>query len=323
MQTRIPTFLKIIGVVFTILGVVAAYYGPLEIFVFYMFSEGGRFYYDGFGMGSFWFAALVVQNIAYYFVAALFIPVGIGHFKLRRWALTLTQLYLWFWLSAGSLIFSNFLWLIRSVFRPEADQNISNPHLSAIGLSLFLFLVGMPLLALAFYRSHPVKSAFEDSDFHHYWTERYPFTLLALLLCDALLVIGLHCAAFFQGLFPFFGKILLLRPAAYLIALCVLILGFLAVGTVRLKKWAWWGSLGFALLLILSTVLTYSKYTLTDIVEMMKLPAYEMEFLNRIGFLADFNLLSLLTPPLLAVLGLILYSKRFFWNGGERRRLAH
>ena len=87
MPNLIPKILRIFGVVLTIVGVVAAYYGPLEIFVFYLFSEGGRFYYAGFGMGSFWFATLVVMNIGYYLIAALFLPVGLGHLKLRRWAL--------------------------------------------------------------------------------------------------------------------------------------------------------------------------------------------------------------------------------------------
>jgi hypothetical protein len=97
MHTLIPKFLRVIGFVLVLFGLVAAYYGPLEIFVFYLFSEGGQFHYDGFSVGSFWFAALVVQNIGYYIIAALFLPVGIGHLKQCRWALTFTQLYLWVW----------------------------------------------------------------------------------------------------------------------------------------------------------------------------------------------------------------------------------
>ena len=107
-QKPISIFLRIIGVGLLSVGLVAAYYGPLEIFVYYLFSKGGRFYYDGFGMGSLWFAALVVQSIGYYLIAALFIPVGIGYVTLRRWALTLTRLYTWFWLYLESLNYSSF-----------------------------------------------------------------------------------------------------------------------------------------------------------------------------------------------------------------------
>ncbi|MBN1152236.1 MAG: hypothetical protein JXA58_03405, partial [Dehalococcoidia bacterium] len=100
----ISVFLQLCGLVLLLIGLVGAAYGPLEIYVFYFFSEGGQFHYQGFGFGSLWFAALVVQNLGYYVVAALLIPVGLGHFKLRRWTLTLTRLYLWFWLGAGVLL---------------------------------------------------------------------------------------------------------------------------------------------------------------------------------------------------------------------------
>lgn len=63
MDRLIPILLKGIGVVALAISLVAAYYGPLEIFVFDFFSPGGRFYYEGFGFGSFWFAALVAQNL--------------------------------------------------------------------------------------------------------------------------------------------------------------------------------------------------------------------------------------------------------------------
>jgi hypothetical protein len=58
-----------------LVGIVAAFYGPLETYVFYFFSRNGPFHYDGFGFGSLWFGLLVVHNLAYYVLAALLIPV--------------------------------------------------------------------------------------------------------------------------------------------------------------------------------------------------------------------------------------------------------
>ncbi len=101
MQKLISPFLRLLGGALLLVGLVGAYYGPLEIFVFYLFSEGGQFYYDGFGMGSLWFAYLVVQNLGYYIIAAICIPIGLGHIWLRRWALTLARLTLWFTLGSG------------------------------------------------------------------------------------------------------------------------------------------------------------------------------------------------------------------------------
>jgi len=312
MQKLIPIFLRIVGVVLIVVGIVAAYYGPLEIFVFYLFSEGGRFHYDGFGIGSFWFAALVVQNIGYYVIAALFIPVGIGHVKLRRWVLTLTQLYIWFWLGAGILFFGNFVLLIPSIFKLSPHRDVLFLQLVTIGVSSFIVLIMLPVLAFWFYKSKKVKSAFKEHDSNSYWTERYPFSLLALLLLFVIMIIVMHIAIFFQSLFPMFGQIMLGRQSVYIIALCILVLGILIYGTVRLKIWAWWGSLVYVSLLTISSVMSFSRHSFYDIILMMNLPAYEMEFLDKMTLLHDYHLVGLFTAPLLIILGLVIYSKRYF-----------
>ncbi len=312
MQKLTLYFLRTVGVVLLLVGLVAAYYGPLEIFVFYLFSEGGRFYYDGFGMGSFWFADLVVQNIGYYVIAALFIPIGIGHVKLRRWALSLTQLCLWFWLGVGILLFGNLILLIPSVFKLELNRDVLLFQSVAVGVSSFLILVLLPILAIGFYKSEKVKTVFEARDPNRYWTEKYPLPLLALLLLYAVMIVAMHITIFFQGLFPMFGQIIFGRPAAYVIALCILILGILIYGTVGLKKWAWWGSLVYILLLTISTILSFSRYSFYDIILMMNLPAYEMGFIDKMILIHDYRLVGLLAIPLLVTLGLIIYSKRYF-----------
>ena len=40
--------LVFIGVVLLLLGLAAAFLGPVEMYCFYLFSEGGRFHYEGF-----------------------------------------------------------------------------------------------------------------------------------------------------------------------------------------------------------------------------------------------------------------------------------
>ncbi len=317
MQKTISSFLRILGIAFIIVGLVAAYYGPLEIFVFYLFSEDGRFYYYGFGMGSFWFAALVVQNIGYYIIAALCLPVGIGHVRLRCWALTLTQLFLWFWLGAGIWLIGNGVLLIPSLYR-LFNWSFLNLQFTLLGGSSFLFLILLPVLALWFYRSRRVRAVFEAHDPHRYWTESYPFPLLAILLLYLSMIIVLHLAIFFQGIFPMFGQIMLGRPSAYVIALCILILGILIYGTVRLKMWAWWGSLVFVSLLTLSALLSFSKYRFYDMILMMDLPAYEMGLIDKMVFLHDYPLVGLFVFPLLVTMGLIIYAKQYFNSDGGK-----
>ena len=88
--------LAVIGVLLLFVGIGAAFLGPAEMYCFYLFSEGGRFHYGGFGFGSFMFGNIAGQIVGYYLIAALFIPLGYGHLKVRRWARTLSLTLLWF-----------------------------------------------------------------------------------------------------------------------------------------------------------------------------------------------------------------------------------
>ncbi len=312
MQMFLPLFLKLIGFVLLLIGLVAAYYGPLEIYVFYLFSEGGRFHYEGFGVGSLWFAYLVVQNIGYYIVAALCIPVGIGHLKLRRWAITLAQLYSWYWLGAGVLLAGNLLLLVPAALSLDLNREVLLPRMVAVGATVLIFLVLLPVLTLWFYKSEGVRSAFAAHDPNTYWTERYPFPLLALLLLFAIMIIVLHLAYFFQGAFPLFGQILLGRSSAHILSLCILMLGVLMYGVIRLKTWAWWGSLATISLLLVSSAISFGRHTFHDFILMMNLPAYELELLDGLMLLRGYNLVGLVDPPLMLALVLLVYSRRYF-----------
>jgi hypothetical protein len=312
MQKLVPIFLKIIGLALLLIGLVAAYYGPLEIYVFYLFSEGGRFHYEGFGVGSLWFAYLVVQNIGYYIIAALCIPVGIGHLNLRRWALTLTRLYCWFWLGTGILLAGNLLLLLPAALNLDLGREVLLLRLLVVGFSALITLITLPILALWFYRSAAVRSAFEAHDPNTYWTESYPLPLLALLLLFAIMILVLHVAYFFQGAFPLFGQIMLGRPSASVLSLCILILGVLMVGIARLRAWAWWGSLVTISLLLVSSAMSFYQHGFYDLIQMMNLPGYEMELLDGLVLLHDYNLVGLVVPPLLIALGLLVYSRTYF-----------
>ncbi len=64
-KDRTPV-LAFIGAVLLLVGAAAALLGPVEIYCFYLFSEGGRFHYEGFGFGTLMFASVAWQVIGYY-----------------------------------------------------------------------------------------------------------------------------------------------------------------------------------------------------------------------------------------------------------------
>ena len=75
--------LRIIGILSILIGSFSALIGPIEFYSYYLFSEGGRFHYEGFGMGSFMFAFITVQIVCYYLIAVVFLSLGYGHLKIR------------------------------------------------------------------------------------------------------------------------------------------------------------------------------------------------------------------------------------------------
>lgn len=85
-KINLAGFLKAVGVLLLLIGGMASYLAPYEIYAFYLFSEGGKFYYPGFGFGSFMFANITAQVAIYYLLAMIFLPLGYGHLFLRSWA---------------------------------------------------------------------------------------------------------------------------------------------------------------------------------------------------------------------------------------------
>ena len=76
--------IKGFGILLLLVGFSGAVFGPLEMYAFYLFSEGGRFHFPGFGFGSFMFGLIAVQIMGYYVIALICIPLGYGHWRLRR-----------------------------------------------------------------------------------------------------------------------------------------------------------------------------------------------------------------------------------------------
>ncbi|NOR84272.1 MAG: hypothetical protein GQ526_12350 [Ardenticatenales bacterium] len=99
-------------------------------------------------------------------------------------------------------------------------------------------------------------------------------------------------------------------------------MGILIYGTVRLKTWAWWSSLVFISLLIISSVMSFARHSFYDIIIMMELPAYEMELLDKLEFVHDYHLVGLVAIPLLITLGLVIYSKRYFEKSDNSGQLT-
>lgn len=299
-----------VGVILLLIGVVAAFFGPLEMYCFYLFSEGGRFHYEGFGFGSFMFANIAAQILGYYLIAVVCIPLGYGHLKRLRWARTLSLTVSGFWLVAGVPLMVVFLFVLFTA------KELSLPLALIVLVSLALSYPALPAALICFYRSKDVKLTFEAKDPKSYWIESIPLPVLVVCAVCLLCIVVLHLLILFNGLFPLFGILLNDIVGILLIDLSILWLACLIWGLLRLRIWAWWGALVYFALLASSTILTLSVSSLSDILSKTRFPAFEVGILGGIP-LAGLHFAPLVGAPLLITLGLIVFSRRYFKGQGQ------
>lgn len=297
--------LKIGGAALLLIGLAAAAIGPLEIGTFYSFSEGGRFHYDGFGFGSFMFAYIAVQVAGYYVIAALGISLGIGHLRLRRWALALSEALIGVWLIAGLPL------TLLAVFMLITSKPLSTPALLISGLA---FLVVYPVGPLAlgwFYRRPAIRRTFEADDAPESWFECLPLPVRVLGLLLVLTMVLLHFPLLTNGTYPWFGVLLSGKAGINALDATILLLGVIVWGVARRDRWAWWAVLILFAALALSSGLTFSRVTVADTLQAMAFPPYELDLFSGVPFLGWRPALAALLLPLV-VLVYAAFTHRYF-----------
>lgn len=300
--------LRAFGALLLLVGFFFAYVGMVEMYCFYLFSEGGKFAYDGFGFGTFMFANIATQIAGYYVIAAIGLVLGIGHLGLKRWtrALSLT-------LSVAWLIVGLPLTLIALLMYVTAKDPSMLGFLVALPVAALVYPVA-PVLLIRFYRGESVRHAFHEADPSPSWIEGIPLPVQVLCMLLVLNIIVLHGMVLMNGLFPFFGVLLVDLPGILALDVTFLLLAILVWGLAGLRRWAWWGTLVAFVVLTASTLLTLPRYTVGTILGLTRFAPLEMDIFSRLPFLdASPTLAAVL--PLLTMLGVIAWAYRYFRGG--------
>jgi hypothetical protein len=303
-KDRTP-ILVLFGAVLLLVGVAMAFTGPLEMYCFYLFSEGGRFHYEGFGFGSFMFANIAAQIVGYYLIAMVALPLGYGNIMRLRWARTLSLAAVGFWLVAGIPFMLAFMFVLI------ASKDVTLPIVLIGLMSLALSYTVVPALLVRFYRSRDVRLTFERRDPRSSWLENVPLPVVVVCAVFGSTIAVLHVLILFNGAFPLFRTLIFELPGIQLIALSILILVGLIWGLLRLRSWAWWGALVYWGYLTFSTIAALSRMTFAEILSHMRFTPLEMDALDGIPAHGA-HLAVLAGIPLLVTLGLIAYSRRYF-----------
>jgi hypothetical protein len=297
--------LKVFGMLLLLTGFFFAFVGMVEMECFYLFSEGGKFTYEGFGFGSFMFANILTQIAGYYAMAAIGFVLGAGHLGLKRWARDLSLT-----LSVSWLIVGLPLTLIALLMFTMAKDPSMTVFLIALPAAALVYPVA-PLLVIRLYRGESVRRTFEQADPIPSWLEAIPLSVRVLCVLLVLNIFALHGMVLLKGLFPFFGVLLVDLPGILALDVTFLLLGVSIWGLARLQPWAWWSTLIAFVVLTASTLLTLPRYTVGSILELTRFAPLERDVFSHLPFLdASPTLAAVL--PLLTMLGLIGWVHRHF-----------
>ena len=297
--------LALIGILLLLVGIPVGFLGPIEAYTFYLFSEGGRFAYPGFGFGSFMFGNIASQIIGYYSIAILLIPLGYGHLKTRRWARTLSLALLWVWLVVGAPLALLFLVILG------ASKDITMAVAIATMVLLALSYLVLPAAMIRFYRSRNVRLTFEAKDPDSYWIERLPMPILVLGALGLFYIVMLHIPILFNGLFPLMGRFASGLQGIELLTASIAVLICLTWATFSRRRWAWWGSLIYAVLMTASLLMTLVRSSWAEILRVLQFPPKEVEFLDGLP-IQGYHLAILVGVPLIITLGVIVCARPYF-----------
>ena len=191
----------LIGSLILLIGLCSAFIAPLEIRSYYLFSKGGRFYLEGFGMGSLMFANITIQVIAYYLIAVLFIILGYGHLKLREWARSLSIAVLWTWMVIGAPLTLVLIFMF----------SVKSPSIILMVIAILLVYPVIPLLLIWFYRTKNVLLTFNKNNVNqnnNNLVNEIPIIIKTISVLFIFFIIVFHLHFLFNGFFPLFGKLL-------------------------------------------------------------------------------------------------------------------
>ena len=223
----------------------------------------------------------------YGFMAAVFVWLGIGSIRARRWARELLLSVSWIWLLTGICSMVIGILVVPAVVGGTGVDTGIPPEMTMIVMLVIFALIGslyvvLPALFVLFYRSPHVAATCRARHPDPQWVDACPRRLLTLMVVWVLFAVSALLMPAYNFFFPFFGIVLTGVVGATLWALVLAVCVALAVGTCRKAPWAWWGGLALTLVFTLSSALVTLRLDLSEIMGLMKLPEDQVAMMDTL-----------------------------------------
>ena len=291
------TALLIAGVLEILLGVGAWLIVGLVIFAASMVTAQGA--------GS---KGSMIPGIAVYGIAGLvFVMLGVGSIRARRWARALWLVVSSFWLIGGVLAAAVVALLMASV------AGVESILLIAI-LSFFaVFMIGLPASLLAFYRSPHVKATCEAAAPEPCWTDGCPLPVLGAALWFASMTLTLPWMGWlYGGLYPFFGHFVRGAAGHGLWMVSGLLSGIATYGIYRRIHTLWLLGLVLVLGQGISATVTYAVVDPKELFAAMGIEGAALEQIERMGMIRPSYMIGSVAAAILPMVGLLLWARACF-----------
>ena len=291
------TALLIAGVLEILLGVGAWLIVGLMIFAASMVTAQGA--------GS---KGSMIPGIAVYGIAGLvFVTLGVGSIRARRWARALWLVVSSFWLIGGVLAAAVVALLMASV------AGVESILLIAI-LSFFaVFMIGLPASLMAFYRSPHVKATCEAAAPQPCWTDGCPLPVLGAALWFASMTLTLPWMGWlYGGLYPFFGHFVRGAAGHGLWIASGLLSGIATYGIYRRIHTLWLLGLVLVLGQGISATVTYAVVDPKELFAAMSIEGAALEQIERMGMIRPSFMIGSASAAILPMVGLLLWARACF-----------
>ncbi len=274
--------LIIFGVVSILIGAFCALLVPL---MFLSMALSNSVAGSGVDARSAWSASAL-----YTVMAVVFVWLGIGSIRARRWARKLLLSVSWIWLLTGICSMVIGMLVVPTVIRGLGAGSDLPPEMAlfvilvTLGVIALLYVV-LPALFVLFYRSPHVAATCRARHPDPQWIDGCPGRLLTLMVVWVLFAVSALLMPAYNFFFPFFGIVLTGAAGAVLWALVLALCVALAIGTCKRALWAWWGGLALTLVFTLASTLVVLRFDLSEIMGLMKLPEDQIAMMDTLPIL--------------------------------------
>jgi hypothetical protein len=262
----------------------------------------------------------VPSMVLYTVVAVVFIWLGVGSIRARRWACELTLSLSWIWLVTGICSMVVAAWLVPALLRGMAAASDLPTNFVFIVILVAFVIIGflyvlLPGAFVLFYRSPHVAATCRIRDSRPQWTDDLPRRLLTLVIVWALAAVSVLMMPAYGFVVPFFGVVL--NGASGAVVWAAILAGCVALtlGSARRVPWAWWGGVVAIVLATLSSVITALCVDPAAFILSMGLPEQQTALLSGITMPGRWVMALLWVVMWGTFLAYLMTVRRFFFAG--------